>query len=205
MKTRLSTGGTVLAAALTLLLAAGDASAQSGRRGFWLEGMVGTGTVRNTCAGCPGVTVGYGSAYHLRVGGSLNQRVQLGLEVFSMTASDFRPGPGADPVDAENASLAPIVLWYVGRSGFFLKAGAGLARGTFTVESEEGSELITIERTGSGLTFGVGFDMRLADWLALTANLGTYVTAIGDVSVNDTLVDDIIATVYEAGVGLTLR
>lgn len=205
MKPRISTGVALLGTALTLFLAAGDASAQSGRRGFWLEGMLGTGTVRNTCAGCPGVTVGYGSAYHLRMGGSLNPRVHLGVEVFSMRASDFRPGPGTDPVEAENASLAPIVLWYVGRSGFFLKAGAGLARGTFTVESEEGSDPLTVERTGSGLTFGVGFDMRLADWLALTANLGTYVTAIGDVNVNDTLVDDIIATVYEAGVGLTLR
>lgn len=188
-----------------LLLTTTEASAQAGRRGFWLEGMVGTGTVRNTCAGCPGVTVGYGSAYHLRVGGSLNPRVHLGVEVFLMQTSDFRPGPGTEPVDAENASLAPIVLWYVGRSGFFLKAGAGLARGTFTVESSEGAEPLTIERTGSGLTFGVGFDMRLASWLAVTANLGTYVTAIGDVRVNDTLVDDIIATVYEAGVGFTIR
>jgi hypothetical protein len=190
---------------LLLLFCASEVSAQAGRNGFWLEGMVGTGTVRNTCAGCPGVTVGYGSAYHVRAGGSLNPRVHLGLELFAMVASDFRPGPGAAPVDAENASLAPIVLWYVGRSGFFLKAGAGLARGTFTVKSSEDTEPLTIERTGSGLTFGVGFDMKLASWLALTANLGTYVTAIGDVSVNDTLVDDIIATVYEAGVGLTLR
>lgn len=203
--TRPRRGGTLAATLLLSLLATSEGAAQAGRQGFWLEGMVGTGTVRNTCAGCPGVTVGYGSAYHVRAGGSLNPRVHLGVEAFLLATSDFRPGPGAAPVDAENMSLAPIVLWYVGRSGFFLKAGAGLARGTFTVKSGQDGETVTLERTGSGLTFGIGLDMRLASWLALTANLGTYVTAIGDVQVNDTLVDDIIATVYEAGVGLTIR
>jgi len=194
----------VLLATVGLCLLTSGAAAQPSREGLWLEGMVGTGTVRNTCAGCPGVTVGYGSAYHLRIGGALNRRVLLGVEAFSLRTSEFNPGAGASPVDAENESLAPIVIWYVGRSGFFLKAGAGLARGIFTVTSDD-SDPVTIERTGSGLTFGIGFDMRLADWLSLTANFGTYVTAIGDVQVDDTLVDDIIATVYEAGVGLTLR
>jgi hypothetical protein len=64
---------------------------------------------------------------------------------------------------------------------------------------------VTTERTGSGLTFGMGFDIGVFSWLALSGNLGTYVTAVGDVHVNGTVVDDIIATVYEAGVGLTLR
>lgn len=179
-------------------------SAQALRSGFWLEGSTGTGTVRNTCAGCQHVTVAYGTASHIRVGGSLNQRVLVGVELFALHSSELRLVPGSTPVDARNGSLAPIVIWYVGHSGFFLKAGAGLARGTFSVQSASRGT-VTAKRTGSGLTFGIGYDIALMRWVGLTANFGTYVTAIGDINVDDTFVDDVIATVYEAGVGITWR
>lgn len=174
------------------------------RKGFWLESATGTGAARNACSGCDDVTVAYGSASHLRLGGALSSRVFLGLEIFALDASGVVLGPGAGAVEGENASIAPIVLWYVGDSGFFLKGGAGLARGTFTVDSEA-LEPVTTTRTGSGLTFGVGFDIALTGWLALTANFGTYVTAIGDVRVGTAVIDDVIATIYEANVGVTLR
>lgn len=194
------------ASALIALLVTAHAAAAQGnlRQGFWLEGSTGTGTVRNTCAGCPGITVGYGSSTHVRIGGTLNPRLLVGLELFALRSSKITLAPGSPPVDAENISVAPVVIGYVGHSGFFLKGGAGLTRGNFTVRPESG-EPVTTERTGSGLTFGVGLDIKLLTWLALTATLDTYVAAVGDVYVDDVLVDDIIATVYEAGIGLTLR
>lgn len=197
---------TRLLAVVILLLATAQAVAAQGelRRGFWLEGSTGTGTVRNTCAGCPGITVGYGSSNHVRIGGSINRRVLVGLEVFALRSSKITLASGAPPVDAENISVAPIVIGYVGHSGFFLKGGAGLTRGNFTVRPESG-EPVTTRRTGSGLTFGVGLDIKLLQWLAMTVSLDTYVAAVGDVYVDEVLVDDIIATVYEAGIGLTLR
>jgi hypothetical protein len=192
-------------AALTLLTLGGDELAAQGiRDGFWLEVSAGQGTVRNTCAGCPGVTVGFGTTRALRVGAGLNQRVLVGVEALALSSADVTLRSGVAPVDSQHLSLVPVVLWYVGRSGFFLKAGAGLARGSFTVASgpAAGQE---VSKTGSGLAFAVGFDVAVMRWFALTANLGTYVTAIGDVTVNGDLVDDVIATVYEAGVGITLR
>jgi len=45
----------------------------------------------------------------------------------------------------------------------------------------------------------------LWSWLAVTADIGTYIASVGDVTVDDRLVDDIIATVYQASVGLALR
>jgi len=192
-------------AALALGVTAHAASAQGGlRSGFWLEGSTGTGTVRNTCAGCPGITVGYGSSNHLRIGGTLNRRLLVGLELFALRSSKISLAPGQTPVDAENISIAPVVIGYVGSSGFFLKGGAGLTRGNFTVRPESG-EPVTTERTGSGLTAGVGLDLKLLQWLAITVTFDTYVAAVGDVYVGDVLVDDIIATVYQAGIGLTLR
>lgn len=178
--------------------------AQHPRSGFWMESTGGTGAARNGCSGCEDVTVAYGITGNFRVGGALSARVLLGLEVFAHDASDVRLSPDVDPVEGENATIAPIVLWYVGDSGFFLKAGAGIARGTFTVQTED-IDPVTVQRTGSGLTFGVGFDIPIVRWLALSANFGTYVTAIGDVRVGGAVVDDVIATIYEAGVGLTVR
>jgi len=190
---------------IALLLFARAVAAQGElRQGFWLEGSTGTGTVRNTCAGCPGITVGYGSSNHVRIGGSLNRRVLVGLEFFALRSSEITLAPGQPPVDAENISLAPVVIGYVGHSGFFLKGGAGLTRGNYSVRPESG-EPVTTRRIGSGLTFGVGLDIKLLRWLAMTVTLDTYVNAVGDVYVQDVLVDDIIATVYEAGIGLTLR
>jgi hypothetical protein len=192
-------------ATVVLFCTAAESSAQSGvRRGFWIEAARGTGTVRNTCGGCDELIVGYGSADFLRVGGSLSDRFLLGVEIFAMNTSDLVLAPGATPVEAENGSVIPIAIWYVGQSGFFLKGGAGLARGTFSVRTEDAGT-VTTERTGSALTYGLGFDIGIARWFAITANVGSNVMAIGDVRVNGTVVDDVIATVYEASVGIALR
>jgi len=175
------------------------------RSGFWMEAAKGTGTVRNTCAGgCEGVTVAYGPTYHLRAGGALGSRVLVGLELFSHNAPKLVLAPGVSAVEAQSGSLTPVVLWYVGESGFYLKGGAGLNHGTYTVRPPIGDPLTT-ERLGTGLTFGVGLDIGLGEWLALTANFDTFVNAVGDVSVDETLVDDIIATIYEVGIGIVLR
>lgn len=199
------TGAARLAVALIgLFFPHAEVAAQGVRSGFWLEGTAGTGTIRNTSAGSDGVTVGFGSAYAVRVGGSLNRRVLVGLEFLSVRSSELVLAGGTPPVEAENLSLAPVVIWYVGRSGFFLKGGAGLARGSY--EPEPGSGVVvTTERIGSGLTFGLGFDIGFVRGTALSASLGTYVAAIGDVQVGGTLVDDVITTVYEASIGVMLR
>jgi len=189
---------------LALLVPTSALSAQGIRDGFWLEVAAGQGTVRNTCAGCPGVTVGFGTTSAIRVGGGLNQRVLVGAELLTLHSPRVTLRPGVDPVESTHTSLVPVVLWYVGRSGFFLKAGAGLARGDFEVIEGLGAGQ-SVTKTGSGLAFAVGFDVAVMRWFALTANLGTYVTAIGDVTVNGELVDDVIATMYEAGVGITFR
>lgn len=201
---RLGLAGATLALAC-VLAAAQEASGQAAPRGgFWLEGGSGWGTVRSACSACAAATVAYGTSSHVRVGGTLSPRVLLGLELFALSSSDLVLSEGSAPVDAENGSLAPVAIWYTGGGGLFLKGGVGLARGTFTVRPTPG-QIATTRRSGLAITFGIGFDVRLLSWLALTANLGTYVTAIGDIPLDGGVVDDVVATVYEAGVGLTLR
>lgn len=197
--------GCVAAVWVLLSSSASGAAAQGARRGgFWLEGGTGTGTVRNQCSACTSVTVTYGRSRHLRVGGAIGPGVLLGVELFTLDSSDLSLQQGVPVVDAKNGSVAPVVLWYVGSSGLFLKGGVGLSRGTFAARSPQGV-LVTTKRTGSALSFDVGFDIGITRRFAVTANLGTYVMAIGDVHVNGTVVDDLVATIYEAGIGLTLR
>lgn len=174
------------------------------RSGFWVEGAWGAGTVRSACSACADVTVAYGTSTHLRIGTALAPRALVGLELFALHSTDLVLAPGAQPVDAENGSIIPMVLWYAGPSGVFLKGGIGLARGTFTVSPASGTP-VTTERSGLAITFGIGYDLAVARRFALTANLGMNVTAIGDVPLDGTSVDDVIATVYEAAVGITLR
>jgi len=199
----------VAIAASAILLTAGAvglSGQQVPRNGFWLEGGTGTGTIRSagSAAERSEVTVAYGRSLHLRVGGAVSSRVLLGVELFTLDSDDLALQQGDPVVDAQNGSVGPVVLWYVGGSGLFLKGGVGVARGTFSARSATG-QVISAKRTGSALSFDVGFDIDVARWLALTANLGTYILAIGDVSVEDASVDDLVATVYEAGIGLTLR
>lgn len=195
---------------LALLVLTCSASVEHGlaqtapRRGFWIETGTGTGAVRNACSGCEEVAVAYGASSHLRVGSALSAKVSIGVEVFAFSAADFNLSPTVLAGQGENVSIAPIILWYVGESGFFLKGGVGLARGNFKLRSDSGAP-VDVSKTGSGLAFGLGFDVAVHRLLSLTANLSTYVTAIGDVTVGDALVDDAIATVYEAGIALTLR
>jgi hypothetical protein len=174
------------------------------RSGFWIENGVGTGAARNACSGCEETTVAYGSASHVRLGGALSHNVLLGLEVFAFDGRNVLLTSDGSPVEAENASIAAIALWYPGGSAVFLKGGAGLARGTFSVTSSEG-DVVTTHGTGSGLTFGLGLDVPVFRWFALTANFGTYVAAIGDIELDGAVVDDVIATIYEAGLSLTIR
>jgi hypothetical protein len=194
----------VAAACLAAAVPPGRVLAQGeDRSGFWIAGGAGTGTVRSACSACPRVTVAHGTANHLRLGLGLAPRVLVGLEFFALRSSELELAEGTPPVDAETGSIAPVVIWYVGRSGFFMKGGIGLSRGTYTVQSTAGP--VTTERTGSSISFSIGYDIRIASRLALTASLGTYANAIGDVHLDGTVVDDLIATVYEAGVGLTFR
>ncbi len=198
------TAAVATSAILLGVVGAGVSAQQVPRAGFWLEGGTGTGTIRSAGSGSEEITVAYGRSLHLRVGGAVSSRVLLGMELFTLDSDDLPLDQGGPAVDARNGSIAPVVLWYVGTSGLFLKGGVGLARGTFTARSASG-QAVAAKRTGSALSFDVGFDIDVVRWLALTANLGTYIMAIGDVYVDGEGVDDLVATVYEAGIGLTFR
>jgi len=172
------------------------------RSGFWGELGGGPASVRIACSGCTDVTRRPGSAGYFRIGGAVSDRILIGIEAFSLVDEAFGLA-GSDTIVAENVSLAGVVLWYPWRSGFFLKAGFGLASGEFTIPGAE--EPVLSQGTGTGLTFGAGFDLPVWRGVAVTGNVGTWVTAIGDVVLPDATIDDVIATLYGLTFGVTVR
>jgi hypothetical protein len=199
------TGRGVTLAVVLLLGAAHAALAQRPHRsGLWFELGGGPSGVRVACTGCTDVTRRSGSGGYLRIGGAISDGVLMGIESFSLIDEAFGFGENDSTLMAENASLVAIVLWYPWRGGAFLKGGVGLAAGEFTVEQASEEPLIA-SGEGVGLTFGIGYDQPITRALAISANAGIWVTAIGDILLPEERVDDVIATLYSLSVGLTIR
>jgi hypothetical protein len=202
------TARVALFAGLLLALAAAPAPGQRPfRSGFWLENGVGTGTIRIGCSTCEEPLVAYGQSSYLRGGGGLSPRVVWGIEVFALLNRTFGIAEGDSSLTVENVSIAPMVMWYPWRGGVFLKGGVGFARAEILVSpTTPGGEATTLASgNGSSITFGAGFDVPLRSWLSVTANLGVYFTAVGDVVVQGQYVDDVITSMYNANFALTLR
>lgn len=190
--------------AASALLAARPLEGQSDhRRGFWVETGGGLGAIRVSCTGCADLTRAGGSSGYLRLGGRLSPKVLFGVESFSYVNEEFFLASN-EPTEAEVASFGAMVLWYPGRSGFFLKGSLGVADGDFTIAAAA-DEARRIRGVGVGLGFGLGYDLSLTRWLALTGNAGAFITGIGDLVLPDTRVEDVIATLYQLSVGITIR
>jgi hypothetical protein len=166
------------------------------RGGLWGELGFGPGLVRVACAGCTNVVSGNGHTSHLRIGGTASDRVIIGFEAFALF--------GVSTSRAETATAGAIVLWYPGRRGLFFKGGVGIAAGQYAIPTSP-TEADTATGVGIGLTFGTGWDWSISRKFAITANLGAYVTAVGDIVLTGRRVDDVIATMYQASVGFTFR
>jgi hypothetical protein len=194
---------------LLLALGAGATSAASAQRphrsGFWFELGAGPATARVGCAGCAEVTTASGSSGYLRLGGTISDGVLLGVENFDFVDERFGFRGDADQsITAETSTLGVVVIWFPWRAGFFLKGGVGIANGTFTVQPAPGTR-VKVEGTGVGMTFGVGYEINLSRRFALTTTAAAYVTALGDLQLPATKVDDAIASLYHLTVGLTVR
>ena len=184
----------------------GPACAQRHHRTrLWAEFPVGgPGSVRVACSGCTEVTTGAGVGTIFRMGGAVSERAFLGGEAFSFTDRSFGFTPGDTSVAAESSTLMIIVLWFPWRSGVFFKGGVGATSGDYIVSSTP-TQADTSHGDGIAMTLGLGFDLPISRKFAITANAAAFILAMGDVVLPLRRVDDVIATVYHAGIGLTWR
>ncbi len=199
--------------ALALLCGAAAAAAYSQeapkrhRRGLWGELGSGPGYARIACTDCEEVVGATGTTGYLRVGGVISKKVVIGVEFFSFLDKAFGFAPEDSNAVAETATAAIVLLWYPGRHGLFFKGGVGAAFGEFAVPYDSGGVAVadTSSGGGMGLTFGVGWDFAISRKFTITANAATFVTALGDVALPGRKVDDVIATIYHASIGFTIR
>lgn len=167
----------MLSGAVLLLLSASTLTAQDAKptaphAGFWLGGGVGAGF---TDQGSNDVNDG-GFAAYLRMGGTLSDRLLLGGEIIGLTR-----GADVDIGDANvhqgNATLS-LLYYPASPGGFFAKAGAGFASASLVVQ--EGNVTVTSDESGFGLTFGVGYDLRLGNNLFLTPNVDVLIQSFDE-------------------------
>lgn len=190
---------------LTLgLVPALAAQARPHRTGFFMEIGAGPASARVGCSGCEEVTRNSGTSSTIRVGFPLSDHVLISLEAYSFSDEGFAFANANDKAKTESGTTSIALLWYPGKSGFFLTGGTGIASSDFTVQREGQSDL-TVQGSGVALTVGVGYDLTLSRRFAFTTNAGIHVGAIGDVALPASNVDDVIATIYSVNIGFTLR
>jgi len=177
------------------------------RNGLWGEFGFGAGQVRVGCSDCENVIVANGATSYLRIGSTVSDNVLIGFEFFSLLDQAFGFATGDTTTTAETGTAAIIIMWYPGRHGLFIKGGVGAAYGSFSVPTDSGGVVRADTSTGGGvgLTFGLGWDLPISRKFAFTGNLSGFVTALGDVVLPGRRVDDVIATVYQASIGFTIR
>jgi hypothetical protein len=174
------------------------------RTGLWAEIAAGPGVLRVAHSGDDRIISKSVEGGFLRLGGVISDNVLLAWESAGFNDESFGFGGGDTTVVAEMAFVGVSVLWFPGRTGFFLKGGVGLAQGEFMVPTSA-TQADTVQGAGIGLTFGPGWDWSFSRKYALTLNLHAFVTAIGDLVLPSGRVDDVIGTVYQLSLSFTFR
>lgn len=173
------------------------------RTGLWGELSFGIGAMRVACTGCPDPEFTSGSAGVLRIGGTLTDKVMLGGESSGFTHEILGSGPEDSATVAQVETISVVVLWFPWRSGFFLKGGVGIARGRFTVAT--GAAVDSTDGTGIGMTLGLGWDVPISRKFAITANATSILAAPGDFVLASRRIEDLIGSIYQVSVGVTMR
>ena len=190
-------------AAAVLLLSAASASAQEAtegpghRQGFWATFGGGLAVARNACSEC-GEDTPYRNrpGFYLQLGGVASRHLLVAGEVFTQ----------ADDVSGSSTRVTnwtATAQWYPWNPPVYIKFGFGLSRGksTFEVDGVETNEA----RTGVGIMFGLGTDLRVSRALSVSPVAAWYMQAVGDFETPQGRVSSVSANTWFVGLGLTLN
>lgn len=173
------------------------------RTGLWIEVGAGPGLLRIGRSSSDRIISANVEGGFLRVGGTISDNVLLSWESGGFNNESFWFGGTDTSIVAEMAYTGIAVMWYPGRTGLFLKGSVGFAQGTFTVPTAARAD--TLEGNGVGLAIGAGWDWSLSRKYALTVNVASFVTALGDLVLPSERVDDVIGTTYQLMLSFTFR
>jgi hypothetical protein len=166
--------------------------------GWWGGFGVGFSALRFACADCgDDQPVNEAPSVAFSFGKSIGRKVAFGVEYGGAFPS---LETGAQVVAS---SLTGMARWYPSDSPIFLKFGVGLSRvrATVTSDGQTTSEI----RNGTGIVFGIGWDVRLGRSAALTPYAGWYMSAIGDIGAEGTnQARDVSWNTWTFGLGVTI-
>ena len=187
-----------LLAALLLGTVATPAAAQAHREGWWAEASGGYGYLRVGTA-ADEVQRTTGASFYVRAGYQIAHNVSFGLEATRFYAS----------VDTANVYVdgATFIVLFNPSSHLplYLHGGVGISDGRLIVDVPV-QQKFAAQGTGVGLSFGAAYDIRVGRHLAITPAVQTHIAALGDFHFTPTTVaNDVIATAYQVGVGITWR
>jgi hypothetical protein len=152
------------------------------RKGFWIGfgGGYGSANAEASCEGCGGGDREGSATGFLKLGGTLNERVLLGVETNAWVKDE-------SGVTVTLGSFTGTVTFYPqASSGFFLKAGAGASY--VSTDLEAGTLSVSVSKTGWGVLAGMGYDLRVGRNVSLTPCINYHFGKPGDLSADgDTL------------------
>lgn len=143
------------------------------RQGFWIGLGGGYGSAGVGCDGCDGGDREGAFAGSLKLGGTLNERVLLGVESNGWIKEQ-------DGITLTLGSVTGTVTFYPqASSGFFLKGGVGASY--ISTDFSEGSLSVSASKTGWGLLAGLGYDLRVGRNISITPAVNYYYGQPGDI------------------------
>jgi hypothetical protein len=168
------------------------------RRGFWIGFGGGYGSAKGRCDDCGGGSrEGSGTGF-LKLGGTLNEHVLLGVETNVWVKSQ-------DNVTLTLGSVTGTVTFYPkASSGFFLKGGAGAS--IVSTDVREDSVTTSVSKTGWGVLAGLGYDVRVGRNVSITPGINYFYGQPGDISIQgETALGGWKHDVIDFSVGITFH
>lgn len=135
------------------------------RQGFWIGfgGGYGSAYGEADCQDCDGGDREGSFTGFLKLGGTLNDRVLLGVEGNAWVKEQ-------DGLTLTLGSFTGTVTFYPqASSGFFLKGGVGLSY--VDTEFGDGSLSVSASKTGWGVLAGLGYDLRVGRNISITPSV----------------------------------
>jgi hypothetical protein len=167
------------------------------RQGFWIGLGGGYGSADASCDECEGGDREGSFTGFVKLGGTLNERVLLGVE----TNGWIKEESGATLI---LGSLTGTVTFYPqASSGFFLKGGVGLSY--VDTELSEDSVTVSLSKTGWGVLAGLGYDVRVGRNVSITPCVNFYYGQPGDLSFEGGTLGGWKQNVIEFAVGITFH
>jgi len=182
----------------SLLLSAPPAHAEQYRSGFWFGLGAGYGSAQVDCDGCGSSDREGSLSGYVRLGGTLNRHVLLGVRANAW--SKEREGTR---VTLGNGS-GTLTLYPGAYSGFFLEVGFGVAWVDTSVR--QGAFDVSVSKAGFGFTTSIGWDLRIGRNVSLTPMVSYYYGHPGDISLDRVVVlSDVRQSNAEFSLGITFH